>query len=49
MKALPFQTEIATKAEMPGVGTIRVKGIVTYHDAPALRELILKPVAPPHD
>ena len=45
MKALPFQTEIALKAEMPGVGTIRVKGIVTYHDAPALRKLILKEVA----
>ncbi len=45
MRELPFQTEIAQNAEVPGVGTLRVKGSVTYHNAPELRDRILQEVA----
>ena len=45
MRVLPFQTEIAQSAELPGVRTLRIKGSVTYHDAPELRDWILQEVA----
>ena len=44
MDGATFQTEVTQIDEMPGAGTIRLRGSVTYREATALRSVLLQEV-----